>query len=189
VSDRWLSKRQVHGLEVIAMDTPATRHHALEDALTQARVWERHFKSGVPTPLLARGRTGQSLADRLAVRITDFAGSMRFVYLHIGWFVLWIVVNGGLLVAIGIAALQFDPFPFGLLTLIVSLEAIFLSTFVMIAQNRQSALADARAEADYAINVRAEAEVARLLHLMEALVAHTLETAPRGASLEDKRQV
>lgn len=60
---------------------------------------------------------------RLADRITQFAGSMPFVGLHIVWFTLWI-------------GLRVEPFPFGLLTMIVSLEAIFLSTFVMISQNR-----------------------------------------------------
>jgi uncharacterized membrane protein len=67
-----------------------------------------------------------SLENRIADRITDFSGSMRFVYLHIIWFTLWI-------------ALRVEAFPFGLLTMIVSLEAIFLSTFVMISQNRADA--------------------------------------------------
>jgi hypothetical protein len=80
--------------------------------------------------------------DRAADRITAFAGSMGFVYLHSVWFGLWVVVNVG---AVG-AALVFDKFPFGLLTMIVSLGAIFLSTFVMISQNRQAARADVRSE-------------------------------------------
>jgi uncharacterized membrane protein len=64
------------------------------------------------------------LQDRIADRITQFAGSMPFIYLHVVWFTLWI-------------SLRVEKFPFGLLTMIVSLEAIFLSTFVMISQNRQ----------------------------------------------------
>ena len=64
------------------------------------------------------------LQDRIADRITQFAGSMPFIYLHVVWFTLWI-------------SLRVERFPFGLLTMIVSLEAIFLSTFVMISQNRQ----------------------------------------------------
>lgn len=76
----------------------------------------------------------EHLQNRIADRITEFAGSMRFVYIHILWFALWIALNVGLLrFLIGNG---FDPFPFGLLTMIVSLEAIFLSTFVMISQNR-----------------------------------------------------
>jgi len=82
-----------------------------------------------PTPLInpallehARQRR-QSLENRVADRITAFSGSMRFVYLHVIWFTCWI--------AFGVEA-----YPYGLLTMIVSLEAIFLSTFVMISQNR-----------------------------------------------------
>ncbi|HEY3109880.1 MAG TPA: DUF1003 domain-containing protein [Chloroflexota bacterium] len=135
----------------------------LTDALAQAREWERHHVPSVPRP-----RVPKEAEDRVAGGITDFAGSMRFVYLHSAWFLAWVAVNVGLLVILP----AFDPFPFGLLTLIVSLEAIFLSTFVMIAQNRLAAQADARAEADYEVNVRAEAEVAKLVHLVQALLEH-----------------
>jgi uncharacterized membrane protein len=65
----------------------------------------------------------RALENRLADAITHFAGSMRFIYLHVIWFVLWII-------------LQVEHYPFGLLTMIVSLESIFLSTFVLISQNR-----------------------------------------------------
>ena len=68
----------------------------------------------------------EDLQNRIADRITDFAGSMRFVYIHVLWFGLWI----------GLGA---EKYPYGLLTMIVSLEAIFLSTFVMISQNRADA--------------------------------------------------
>lgn len=92
--------------------------------------------------------------DVWADAITGFAGSMRFVRLHIVWFALWIVVNVGLL---GITR-EFDPYPFGLLTLVVSLEAIFLSTFVLITQNRQAKASEIRSELDYRTNVMAERE-------------------------------
>jgi len=90
--------------------------------------------------------------DRAADRITDFAGSLNFVYIHSAWFGVWILLNIGLLGG----ALTFDKFPFGLLTMIVSLEAIFLSTFVMVSQNRQAARADIRSELDFETNLRAE---------------------------------
>jgi uncharacterized membrane protein len=99
--------------------------------------------------VLDRLRTDQ---DKLTDQITSFAGSMHFVYLHAAWFGLWIAVNAGLFGA----ALVFDKFPYGLLTMIVSLEAIFLSTFVMISQNRQAARADVRAELDFETNLRSE---------------------------------
>jgi uncharacterized membrane protein len=90
--------------------------------------------------------------DRAADRITSFAGSLNFVYLHSVWFGIWILLNVGLLGA----SLKFDKFPFGLLTMIVSLEAIFLSTFVMVSQNRQAARADIRSELDFETNLRSE---------------------------------
>jgi uncharacterized membrane protein len=71
-----------------------------------------------------------NLQNRIADKITTFAGSMAFVYLHIAWFVVWIITG---------TVFGFDGYPFGLLTMIVSLEAIFLSTFVMISQNRADA--------------------------------------------------
>jgi uncharacterized membrane protein len=90
--------------------------------------------------------------DRAADRITSFAGSLNFVYMHSAWFGVWILLNIG---AIG-GAVVFDKFPFGLLTMIVSLEAIFLSTFVMVSQNRQAARADIRSQLDFETNLRAE---------------------------------
>jgi uncharacterized membrane protein len=90
----------------------------------------------------------RKVQDDVTDAITAFAGSLAFVYIHIGWFILWIALNAGIAV--------FDEFPFGLLTLIVSLEAIFLSTFVMISQNRQAARADVRSELDFETNLRSE---------------------------------
>jgi uncharacterized membrane protein len=78
----------------------------------------------------------QSLQSRIADAITNFAGSMTFVYVHIAWFTLWIVVG-------------VERYPFGLLTMIVSLEAIFLSTFVMISQNRADARRQVLADAQW----------------------------------------
>jgi uncharacterized membrane protein len=77
---------------------------------------------------------------------------MRFVYIHIIWFGVWIGLN------VGLAGFnhEFDKFPFGLLTMIVSLEAIFLSTFVMISQNRQAARSDLRSQLDFENNIRGE---------------------------------
>jgi uncharacterized membrane protein len=97
-------------------------------------------------------RTLLRAQDRTADRVTAFAGSLNFVYLHAAWFGIWIALNVGLF---GVA-LKFDDFPFGLLTMIVSLEAIFLSTFVMVSQNRQAARSDIRAQLDFETNLRAE---------------------------------
>ena len=144
----------------------------LPKVLERMRDWERHYVSRTPRPATSTDLRARSVEDRLAGAITDFAGSMRFVYLHALWFGIWVAANAGLLLAMGLGITPWDPFPFGLLTLVVSLEAIFLSTFVMIAQNRLSALADLRAQADYEVNVRAEAEVAKILALVQSLVEH-----------------
>ena len=91
-------------------------------------------------PVLVRHQEERSrnLQDRIADAITSFAGSMPFVYLHVIWFSLWI-------------ALRVEKFPFGFLTMLVSLEAIFLSTFVMISQNRADEKRAALAEHQWQI--------------------------------------
>lgn len=73
-----------------------------------------------------------SFEGRIAEQINHSAGSMGFIYFHVVWFGLWILINQGYISDIPV----FDPFPYGLLTMIVSLEAIFLSTFILVAQNR-----------------------------------------------------
>jgi len=81
--------------------------------------------------LAAQHAAQRSMIERIADRLTRIAASTLFLVLHVAWFLAWILSNTG---AFGLR--PFDPFPFGLLTMIVSLEAIFLSTFVMISQNR-----------------------------------------------------
>lgn len=76
-----------------------------------------------------------SAEGRISDVITIFAGSMAFVYVHVIWFTFWITANQGLFEPY---IPVFDPFPYGLLTMLVSLEAIFLATFIMISQNRQA---------------------------------------------------
>jgi uncharacterized membrane protein len=105
--------------------------------------------AAIRSDALAGVRRRRRLQNRASDKITEFAGSMAFVYLHVVWFAVWIVLNE--------TPWKFDPYPFGLLTLVVSLEAIFLSTFVMISQNRESALSDARDEVDFETNVLSEA--------------------------------
>jgi uncharacterized membrane protein len=141
--------------------------------------------------VMARLRTSQ---DNVTDGITSFAGSLKFVYLHTAWFGVWILINAGLFGA----ALTFDKFPYGLLTMIVSLEAIFLSTFVMISQNRQAARADVRAELDFETNLRSEiwsVTIGRTLgldpheveqHVQKIVLASREEiSGPAGAVAED----
>ena len=91
----------------------------------------------------------RTIQERIADTITRFAGSMAFVYIHIVWFTIWIVF-------------KVEPYPYGLLTMIVSLEAIFLSTFVMISQNRADAKRNVIADAQWA-TVQAEEKQNKLL--------------------------
>jgi uncharacterized membrane protein len=95
--------------------------------------------------------------QRAADWIAWFSGSMPFLASNTIWFVVWIAVN-----TFDLGIPRFDPYPFGLLTMIVSLEAIFLSIFVLISQNRQSEKDRVRSNIDYEVNVKAELEVAHL---------------------------
>ncbi len=111
--------------------------------------------------------TAQSWQERAADRITQFSGSLAFVYLHAVWFGLWIILNAGLLHMPSLSA--FDPYPFGLLTLTVSLEAIFLSTFVLISQNRLANVSERRAELDLQINLLAEQKAAKVVEMLDRI--------------------
>jgi uncharacterized membrane protein len=113
----------------------------------------------------------KSVQDHVADWLTGWAGSMSFVWLHAIWFSVWILWNES-----GLGLAPFDPFPFGLLTTIVSLEAIFLSTFVLVSQNRQAELADRRTELDLQINLLTEYELTRALTLIDR-IATKLEVA------------
>lgn len=143
---------------------PATFQHDGPDQPGIEQVITRNI-----TALVKRRRKEEQampLQDRLADAITSFTGSMRFVYLHLIVFGLWIVVNLGWL-----PIPRFDP-SFVILAMIASVEAIFLSTFVLISQNRMSALADKRAELDLQISLLSEYEVTRLLTLVTAIADH-----------------
>ena len=114
-----------------------------------------------------RDRLAMTRSDHLANRITAFSGSMLYVYLHVIWFSLWIALNLGWL-----GVKPFDPFPFGLLTMIVSLEAIFLSTFVLISQNRQALQSDRRQKINMQVDVIAEQEITKLMQMVYEIHQH-----------------
>ena len=108
------------------------RHHSTRPT----QVLKEHH---APVVLAAAEHRAASVQLRVADAITTFAGSMRFVYAHAIIFAIWC----------GTGLFNLDPFPYQFLTMAVSLEAIFLSTFVMIAQNRQGAFAQAKADHDF----------------------------------------
>jgi uncharacterized membrane protein len=104
----------------------------------------------------------ESFQNRIADRITLFAGSMKFVYVHIVWFSLWI-------------GLRVESYPFGLLTMIVSLEAIFLSTFVMISQNRADEKRQALADHQWQLVQEEEKQNEELLEISRQILELTKE--------------
>jgi len=130
-----------------------------------ARVVERNINTLVEIRQNMDRR--KNTQDRMADWVTWFSGSMIFVYIHIAWFGLWVAIN------LGWTHLKpFDPYPFNLLTMVVSLEAILLATFVLISQNRLSEIADQRADLDLQINLLAEYEITRVLTIVDAIADH-----------------
>lgn len=135
--------------------------------------------------LTARQRAeaqGAPWTDRLADRITGFTGSMRFVALHLIVFGAWILINLG---AIPIVP-RFDP-TFVVLAMVASVEAIFLSTFVLISQNRMAAAADRRADLDLHVNLLAEHELTTLAELVERIAAR-LDISTNDPQFNEIRQ-
>ena len=114
--------------------------------------------------------TVQKVADWIA----EFSGSIPFLLIHTVWFAIWIAWN--MLLP---DSLRFDPYPFGLLTMAVSLEAIFLSVFVLLSQNRQVAKDRVRADIEYEVNLRAEMEVAQLHEKIDFLSTSVLTQLER----------
>ncbi len=135
---------------------------------------------------LLRSRVSRNVNDEMEeklptlVRIADwiawFSGSMQFLIINALIFIVWIAIN---VFPLGIK--QLDPFPFGLLTMIVSLEAIFLSCFVLISQNRQSEKDHIRSDVEYDVNIKAELEIAYLHEKTERIQEQMLD---RFAKLE-----
>lgn len=111
--------------------------------------------------------TRRTVADRIADAIANFVGSISFVVIHLVWFGVWTVMNTGIL----LRQWRFDPYPFALLCMLVSLEGVLLSTFVLIKQNRMSQRADQRAHLDLQINLLSEKEITKMLQLQRLICA------------------
>ena len=106
----------------------------------------------------------RSPLERFVDRLNSIAGSTPFLMVHVVWFVIGIPWNTGLL-----GLKKFDPYPFGFLTMVVSLEAIFLSIFVLMAQQRESAIAELREEMTLQVNLKIEEEVTKTLQLVAGI--------------------
>jgi uncharacterized membrane protein len=103
----------------------------------------------------------RAIGDRISDAIASFVGSISFVVIHVAWFGFWVGLNAGLW--------RFDPYPYQLLCMLVSLEGVLLSTFVLIKQNRMSHRADHRSHLDLQINLLAEKEVTKVLQLQRLI--------------------
>jgi len=137
------------------------------------------------TRLEEAAREQQTPTDRVAEKIASFCGSMTFVWVHVVWFGGWILLN----LIPGIP--HVDPFPFTFLTLIVSLEAIFLSTFILISQNLDSRISERRSHLDLQLNLLSEQENTKMivmLHAIAAKVGADLTHDPHLKALSEETQ-
>ena len=127
----------------------------------------RHTASRNVNAQIAENR---SLLHKIIDSIAEFAGSIPFLMIHVVLFTAWLALNSVQIPGIP----QFDPYPFGFLTLSVSLEAIFLSVFVLLSQNRQAAKDRVRSDIEYDVNLKAELEIAHLHDKLDRLTGETL---------------
>jgi uncharacterized membrane protein len=125
---------------------------AKENLRTVAQI-EKHY--------LQKRKIGERIGDTIA----QFSGSIAFFVVNAVWYLAWILINSGRVSGIK----PFDPYPYTFLTLMVSLEAIFLAIFVLASQNRMSRVADYRANLDLEINMLAEEETTQILRLLSAI--------------------
>ena len=121
--------------------------------------------------------------ERIADVIAEYSGSIQFLFLNALWFACWIVWNTAPFLP------HFDPYPFGFLTMVVSLEAIFLSIFVLVSQNRQAAKDRLRNDAEYEVNLKAELEISHLHEKVDFLTEQLLARMPRPERERSKAAV
>jgi uncharacterized membrane protein len=142
-------------------DTPLTQEHLAEG-------------------LRSRIEFSQTWADRVADLLTESFGTLWFFILNALLFLFWILANTGHL---GFA--PFDPYPFNFLTMVVSLEAIFLAIIVLMSQNRASRIADIRQKMDFEVNVRAEEEITKIISILHKLHDHVVVKNLRDPELRE----
>jgi uncharacterized membrane protein len=146
----------------MAKDLTAENTESSDEDYHTPRTVEEMTERNVQTivQLEAAAKTNRAKSDQIADVIANFCGSIPFVWAHVIWFAGWTIIN----IAPGIR--HFDPFPFNFLTLIVSLEAIFLSTFILISQNHETRLSERRNQLDLQINLLTEQENTKMLTLL-----------------------
>jgi uncharacterized membrane protein len=133
--------------------------------MSQSEQDQSSSSGGILRSVKAKADRKRTLPERIADALTSGFGSMSFLILNLSWFALWIVINMELIPGVE----PFDPFPFGFLTMIVSLEAIALAIIVLMSQNRASKIADLREEVDLQVDMITEEEITKLLELVTLL--------------------
>ncbi len=158
----FLERRPHAALDLLA--TLGQRMRATDEIL------RRRAARNINAEMEIRSTTLEKMADVIA----EFSGSISFLVMNAVWFFVWIVWN------VIPRIPHFDPYPFSFLTMVVSLEAIFLSIFVLVSQNRQGEKDRLRADADYEVNLKAELEITHLHEKMDFLTEELLARIPRS---------
>jgi len=158
------------GLERFLVAHPSAAMGVLESMGRRMRVSAERLRHTATRNTNDAVQDKRTIIEKLTDGIAAFAGSITFLVLHVIWFTLWLVFN--IVHVPGIP--HFDPYPFGFLTLTVSLEAIFLSVFVLLSQNRQAAKDRVRADVEYDINLKAELEIMHLHEKVDRLNSDVL---------------
>ena len=127
----------------------------------------RHVANRAFMAIKAQRAADRSRVEEIAERLNELASSTPFLIFHVIWFLVWLPWNIGAFRPLGLR--PFDPYPFGLLTMVVSLEAIFLSIFVLLAQKREAAIAELREELSLQVGLWTEQEVTKTLQLVTGL--------------------
>lgn len=145
-----------------------------------ASATERHIET--VANLERRFLRDRSWLDYIADAIADFSGSIYFVLLHVTWITLWFLINTGHFFGLR----RFDPYPFILLGMVVSVEAVLLSTFVLMKQNRMSQRVDQRDQLNLQVDLLAEEEVTKILQLQRAICQLLgIDTAERDPNVRE----
>lgn len=138
---------------------PDAEHRPVDPARRRRIIADRKLQAAK-----ARYTAQRTPLERLSDAVVAAAASPRFLVLHVLWFLLWLALN-----AFPSVIPPFDPFPFGLLTMIVSLEAICLSIFILMSQNRDAAIAELRAEVTLEVSLRIEEKLTKNLQLLTGM--------------------
>ena len=186
----WTSYCRIKGIQEMTIpNKPDNTLHEMDDSAahrepTQGdgdrRGRRRHGISRAFKAIKAEHAANRTRMDMVSETLTRVASSTPFLVFHALGFAMWIIWNTGFIPDVSV----FDPYPFGMLTMVVSLEAIFLSIFVLMTQNKESAIAELREELTLQVNLRMEEEVTKTLHLVAGLYTRLGHTLARDPELE-----